>query len=89
MLAGMPIQRTPSYTHQMMDASALKMLLLSFAAILSHRVYSPPTPPAKQTSISKFGKGDEIGPLVRWIPIVGQVSTMQAVTLSFIPNFMD
>lgn len=73
----------------MMDASALKVLLLLSAAILSHRVHSPPTPPAKQTSISKFGKGDEIGPLVRWVPIVGQVSTIHAVTFSFIPNFID
>ncbi|OJT10647.1 hypothetical protein TRAPUB_12841 [Trametes pubescens] len=53
--------------------SAIKVVLLFTAATVSHRVHSPPTPPAKAAFMSKFGKGDEMDTVVQWVPIIGQV----------------
>ncbi|EIW59333.1 uncharacterized protein TRAVEDRAFT_19787 [Trametes versicolor FP-101664 SS1] len=51
----------------------VKALLLLAAAIMSHRVLSPPTPPAKPESMSRFGEGDALNNMARWAPIIGQV----------------
>lgn len=63
----------------MADAWTVKALLLLATAIMSHRVLSPLTPPAKPESMSRFGEGDALNNVARWVPIIDQVCTVNTV----------
>ncbi|KAI0349597.1 hypothetical protein OH77DRAFT_1525548 [Trametes cingulata] len=72
----------------------MKTALLLVATIVSHGVFSPPTPPARSSSLSssltRFGKGDVIGGLVKWIrPIVGHAAVWSSSLSELLVNLAN